>query len=68
MVKSSVSMLLTALQSHAVTTSILGVFSYSPACLMSLVFGPHGVIQLNCRSFPYIAQTTAGFRLNGPST
>lgn len=72
MVKFSVSLLLTracfALQSHAVTTSIIGVFSYLQVCLMASVFGPHGVIQLNGRSFPHIAQIIAGFRLNGPST
>ncbi len=65
MVKFSASLLLTracfASQSHAVTTSIIGVFPYSPVCLMASVFAPHGVIQLNRRSFPHIAQINSRF-------
>lgn len=53
-----------ALQSHDVTTSLICAFSYSPMCLMASIFDPHDVIQLNCRSFPYIAQIIAGFDSN----
>lgn len=56
------------MQSHDVTTSIIDIFSYLRMCLMASIFGPHDVVQLNSRSFPYIAQIIAGFRLNGPST